>query len=73
MIECTNSTVTNNFIRNANEKYLDAVRVNEDCKDVRVWNIDSGGAPITILNPESNFYGIRDINGKKVKFEGVNN
>lgn len=73
LIECTNSTVTNNFIRNANEKYLDAVRVNEDCKDVRVWNIDSGGAPITILNPESNFYGIRDINGKKVKFEGVNN
>jgi len=73
LIESHNSTVTNNFIRNASEKYLDAVRISEDCTDVRVWNIDTGGAPITILNPDSNFYGIRDVNGKKVKFEGVTN
>lgn len=73
LIECHNSTVTNNFIRNASEKYLDAVRISEDCTNVRVWNIDTGGAPITILNPESNFYGIRDMKGQKIKYEGVSN
>lgn len=74
LIECANSTVTDNMIHNANEEYLDAVRISDDCIDTRVWNIDSGGASITILNPKdkpsSNFYGIRDINGKQIKYEG---
>lgn len=74
LVECKNSVVTDNMIRNANEKYLDAVRISDDCIDVRVWNIDAGGSTITILNPKdkprSNFYGVRDINGNQVKYEG---
>lgn len=69
MVECKDSVITDNLIRNADEKEVDGIRVSDDCENVRVFNIDTGGSKIVIVDEDNgNFYGIKDKDGKKVKF-----